>query len=172
MNSFKYSVTWLPLNPNLDQWVGLSHCPGKISFNEGSQNRLKNDLRVLQDLDVSCLVTLVTKQELLNLKMRDFNKSVRIEGFKHYVEPIMDMSAPTGRASIDMIGNLISDILSEVQSNKKVVIHCNYGLGRTGMVAGLLLKKMGLITEPIEHIRKYRPGSIETYEQATFINNF
>ena len=172
MNSFKYSVTWLPLNPNLHQWVGLSHCPGKISPKEGSQSRLKNDLRVLQDQDVSCLVSLLTKEELLNLKIRDFDKFIRTEGFKHYIEPIMDMSIPTGKTSVDLICKLISNILFEVESHKNVVIHCNAGLGRTGMVAGLLLKKMGLIAEPIKHIRKFRPGSIETHEQETFVNNF
>ena len=67
---------------------------------------------------------------------------------------------------------ILSNILFEVESHKKVVIHCNAGLGRTGMVAGLLLKKMGLIAEPIKHIRKFRPGSIETHEQETFVNNF
>ena len=117
MDSFKYSITWLPLNPSFDKWIGLSHCPGKISPKEGSQSRLRNDLKVLQGEDVRCLITLVSKEELVNLKIEDFNEFVKIEGFKHYVEPIMDMSVPTGKKSVNMIRKLISNILLEVKNS-------------------------------------------------------
>ena len=82
------------------------------------------------------------------------------------------MSAPSNANESNKISRLILTINTELEAKRKVVVHCNAGLGRSGMIVGLLLKKMALIKKPIEHVRKYRPGSIETLEQEIFIRNF
>ena len=47
------------------------------------------------------------------------------------------------------------------------------GLGRTGMLAALILTKLGLQTkQSIEIIRNNRPGSIETEAQENYVYEF
>ena len=59
----------------------------------------------------------------------------------------------------------------EIQKDKNILIHCNAGLGRSGLIAALLCKKLGIIDEPISFIRQYRPGTIETIEQEKLISS-
>jgi protein-tyrosine phosphatase len=47
------------------------------------------------------------------------------------------------------------------------------GLGRTGMIAALILTKLGLSAQQsIKVIRDNRPGSIETEAQENFVCEF
>ena len=62
--------------------------------------------------------------------------------------------------------------MNEVNNKRNVLIHCNAGLGRSGTIAALLIKLMGVYSDPINQVRKFRPGSIETIEQEKFVNEF
>src|SRR5260370_28682872 len=54
-----------------------------------------------------------------------------------------------------------------------VAIHCGAGLGRTGtMLACYFVKKGMSAPAAIAHVRRIRPGSIETPEQADAVNDY
>ena len=52
-----------------------------------------------------------------------------------------------------------------------VLIHCNGGKGRSGMIAALVLKAMKE-KDTIKKVRENVVGAIETEEQETFVENW
>ena len=53
-----------------------------------------------------------------------------------------------------------------------MLVHCAAGLGRTGMLAAMLLTELGVSpTDAIRRVRAARPGAIETEAQAAFVAN-
>jgi len=171
MKNYKFPVTLIPLSYNSKKLIGISHCPGKLSLKSGSSKQLCIDLESLRQQKIDCIVTLVAEIEIKTLGIENFNENVKLLNFIHYVEQIDDLCVP----SVDRkenIEELLKNIIYQFKSEKNVLIHCNAGLGRSGTIAALLVKLIGEFSNPIDHIRRYRPGAIETREQEQFVNKF
>ena len=84
-------------------------------------------------------------------------------------EPIDDMEAPT-QGQLD---RCVSAIVRAREKNMGVAVHCGAGLGRTGVVlAAYLIHQGEAARDAIAHVRRLRPGSIETEEQAAAVMEF
>ena len=79
---------------------------------------------------------------------------------------IPDYGMPT---NVDDLDQMLDCLLERMHLGESLVIHCAAGHGRTGMVATLLLARMGLpLGDAIERIR--RAGSApDTMEQRGFL---
>ena len=116
------------------------------------------------------VVTLLDNIEITRLNISTFGKFLKENNiyWKHF--PIQDLSVPTDR---DLFIKLLIHVKKLLDGDKSVLIHCYAGLGRTGLFATTLLVSLGLEAKvSIEHIRKIRPGSIETIEQENFIKQW
>ena len=84
-------------------------------------------------------------------------------------EPIADMEAPTP----EQLDRTISAISRAINQQMGVAVHCGAGLGRTGVVVACYLVDKGLSAQnAIARVRRLRPGSIETEEQADAVVDF
>jgi atypical dual specificity phosphatase len=84
-------------------------------------------------------------------------------GLLVFHEPLEDMEAP----SQDQLDRAVSAILRANERNMGVAVHCGAGLGRTGVVLAAYFVAKGLTpSNAIGRVRRLRPGSIETDEQA------
>ncbi len=85
-------------------------------------------------------------------------------------EPIKDYRSP----SLLKMHYLSSYIAKESLSNKKVLVHCKGGLGRSGtVVAGYLIVTRGLSwIEALKNIRHKKPGAIESLEQLSTLRAY
>jgi atypical dual specificity phosphatase len=84
-------------------------------------------------------------------------------------EPLMDMEAPTQ----EQLDRCVSAVRRATERNMGVAIHCGAGLGRTGTVLAAYLVATGMdANTAISRIRRLRPGSIETEEQAQAVYAF
>jgi protein-tyrosine phosphatase len=171
MDPYIFPVTFIPITHNLNQKIGISHCPGKLSGKIGSSMQLHLDLKSLKKQGVYCIVTLVDDSEIVDLGIKNFSDSISKFNFRHYREIIKDRSIPSVDQS-DNIKALLKNIRNQISLEKNVLVHCNAGLGRSGLIAALLVKTIGVFPDSISHIRRYRPGAIETKEQEGFINMF
>jgi atypical dual specificity phosphatase len=83
--------------------------------------------------------------------------------------PMEDMEAPTQ----EQLEKCISAILRAMDRKMGVAVHCGAGLGRTGVVLACYLVAKGQPPDnAIVRVRRLRPGSIETDEQAEAIHEF
>lgn len=84
-------------------------------------------------------------------------------------EPVEDMEAPTQ----EQLDRCVSSIDRALDQNMGVAVHCTAGLGRTGVVLACHLVVHGMsAANAIARIRRLRPGSIETDEQAEAVEEF
>ena len=164
-----FPISWIPVPGKDNQSFGVSNCPGKHQNSLLKKLSLKNDLNSIWNQEINCIVSLITKDELKKLDINDFDKTITKYGFEHYSVEIQDLGIP----STNQLGTfkiLTKNIIVAIKTEKKVLIHCNAGLGRSGLFAGILVKEMTDINHPIDYIRKFRKGAIETKEQEEFIS--
>jgi atypical dual specificity phosphatase len=83
--------------------------------------------------------------------------------------PMVDMEPPTQ----EQLDRCVSAIQKANDQKIGVAVHCGAGLGRTGVVLAAYLVAKGLkARDAIVRVRKLRPGSIETDEQAEAVVEF
>ncbi len=109
----------------------------------------------LREQGIELLVTLTEDRPRGNL-VDDANLLV-------FHEPLEDMEPPTQ----DQLDRCVSAILKATSRNMGVAVHCGAGLGRTGAVLAAYFVAKGMTaTNAIARVRRLRPGSVETPEQA------
>ncbi|HLJ94902.1 MAG TPA: dual specificity protein phosphatase family protein [Gemmataceae bacterium] len=84
-------------------------------------------------------------------------------------EPIDDMEAPTQ----EQLDRCVSAIARAHERHMGVAVHCGAGLGRTGaVIAAYLVHRGQSAREAMTELRRLRPGSIETEDQAAAVAEF
>jgi len=169
---FAFSALVAPgLGPN---GLMLCRCPGlrggqPRTIPPGSTAALEADLTLLASNGATDLVTLIGDDEREKLgvgalKQLAMNKELLWREF-----PITDRTAPTSGRQAEF-NQLLDEILTDLAAGQRLAIHCQAGLGRTGLLAASLLVRSGTgQDDAIALVRSARPGSIETSGQEDFI---
>jgi atypical dual specificity phosphatase len=90
-------------------------------------------------------------------------------GLLVFHEPLEDMEAPTQ----EQLDRVVSAMTRAMGQNKGVAVHCGAGLGRTGVVLAAYFVARGATAQnAIARIRRLRPGSVETDEQAEAVEHY
>ena len=156
----------IPLNPLKNGQLWISHYPGKKGI-ENKAIQAEMDLLELKKRKIDIVASLLERKELAELQIANLFELIKKHNFSHYYFPIQDKSVPKNKVQLR---RFLNNLCAEIQKDKKILIHCNAGLGRSGLIAALLCKKLGIVKEPISFIRQYRPGAIETKEQEKLIS--
>ena len=83
--------------------------------------------------------------------------------------PVVDMEAP----SQEQLDRALSAIKRAHERNMGVAVHCTAGLGRTGVILACYFVTKGMTAKnAIARVRRLRPGSVETDEQAEAVAEF
>jgi protein-tyrosine phosphatase len=154
--------------------VGITFCPGKhqASAYSGAWARdLDLDLAAIRQWGASAVLTLVTAEELVELKVEEISAATARHGMVWLHLPIVDVSTPTAawEALWQRQRNVVHDILD---AGGRVLVHCKGGLGRAGTVAARILIERGHSPEnAIAAVRAVRPGAIETRAQEVYVKS-
>ena len=120
-----------------------------------------SDLEFLKDNGIEAIVSL-TELPLHKTLIEEF-------GFEYKHIPVADLTSPT-QEQIEEFVTFVNNLMS---SKKKIVVHCDAGIGRTGtMLACYLVNKGRSAKNAITEVRKKRPGSIETMGQEETIEKY
>jgi ADP-ribosylglycohydrolase/protein-tyrosine phosphatase len=148
--------------------LGLTICPGKKDSFKWNRD-LEEDLRAILKWGASTAVTLIERHEFELLKISRLGERVQKLGMRWIHLPIRDVDVPDQRfeRAWSIAGPEIHD---RIQKGEKIVIHCRGGLGRTGLVAGLILVERGCDPrKAVQIVRATRPGAIETAAQEQYV---
>jgi atypical dual specificity phosphatase len=119
------------------------------------------DLRWLRRQGIEVLVSLTEDRP-----RRDWAEDASLLVFH---EPLEDMEPP----SQDQLDRCVSAITRALEHGMPVAVHCGAGLGRTGAVLAAYLVSKGMTAgNAIARVRRLRPHSIETEEQAEAVEHF
>ena len=117
---------------------------------------------------VSIVFTLVTDQEIAKKARRDILQLYAERGIRVYRLPFQDLTAPVA----DEFDRFAPVLLYHLQDSH-LAIHCNAGVGRTGVAAACLVARAYGIDgrQAIEHVRLQMMTDM-TDEQQRFVASF
>ena len=117
----------------------------------------KDEVKWLQEEGVKSIVTI--REEPLD---DDWTSDVN---YLHVLSD--DMGVPT----FDDLKNSVDFIHDRIENNEPVLVHCLAGLGRTGTILACYLIKYQKMSaeDAIQHVRKKRHGSIQSFVQEELI---
>ena len=119
------------------------------------------DFEFLKENSFEAIVSL-TEFPLNEALVEEFGFSV-----KHI--PVRDFEAPT----LEQVKDFIAFAEKARVEGKKLVVHCDAGIGRTGTVLACYLVSKGYnAAKAIEEVRVKRPGSVETIEQEELVMKY
>ncbi len=149
--------------------LGLTICPGKKDRWAGWDRDLHKDLRAIRDWGASTVVTLIEDHEFRLLGIETLGAQVGRNAMEWVHLPIRDVDAPDIR--FDSAWETQGPALHRrIDNGERILIHCRGGLGRTGLVAALILVERGADPhEAIERVREVRPHAVETRERERYV---
>ena len=160
------SISWIPIEKK--NLLGISQFPGKNSNNFFDLSLFTKDLEIINKQKIKLIVSLLPDMEINKLGFDDFIWSK--EEIEYIKFPIDDFGVPPNN-KYNELKKLISFIKENLMLSKHVLIHCNGGKGRSGMIAALVLKAMKE-KDPIKKVREKVIGAIETEEQEIFVKDW
>lgn len=118
---------------------------------------------------VSVIVLLAEDQECQAKARRDLRALYTQDGFTVVHLPIADFSIPDAQA----LRVALDATVREAQDGRHLAIHCSAGIGRTGLFAACLAKRLLNLTGElaIEWVRRHIAGAVETSQQRDFVTS-
>uniref|UniRef100_A0A8C5W563 Cyclin-dependent kinase inhibitor 3 n=1 Tax=Microcebus murinus TaxID=30608 RepID=A0A8C5W563_MICMU len=149
-------ISWLPLSRvNCSQFLGLCALPEELKSYG------------IQDIFVFCTRGELSKYRVPNLL--DFYQQYGITTHHH---PIPDGGTP----DIASCCEIMEELAICLKNNRKTLIHCYGGLGRSCLVAACLLLYLSDMVSPqqaIDSLRDVRgSGAIQTIKQYNYLHEF
>jgi protein-tyrosine phosphatase len=90
---------------------------------------------------VGCVVSLLEAHEVRELELLQELPLCEAQGMEFLSFPIQDRGTPVSLRDADA---LIDTLVSRLRDAIAVAVHCRAGIGRTGLVAGCVLSKLGM----------------------------
>lgn len=144
----------------------LTPCPGSKGFS------LASSLSVLKEAGTGMLLTLMFDKDMINNNITSLPQLCEESNIVWLQLPIVDDGAPCEVFERQWLKH-IDVILAAINNQDTITIHCKGGFGRTGLVAGLILRCHGLTAEQaMKKVKNVRPKSLKNERQLTYFNSF
>ena len=107
---------------------------------------------------------------ILNLcaECYDFHESERMNNLNVFHVPIVDEEAPTMAQANEIVKWIDLQRMSEV----KVLVHCRFGIGRTGTVVLIYLLHCGVGFKAAQELMEHTPSWPSTNVQKSFVDRY
>ncbi|XP_053290164.1 cyclin-dependent kinase inhibitor 3 [Pleuronectes platessa] len=166
-----FHVTWLPLSMvESSQFLGICALPG-CKYKENRRS-LQRDVEELKNQGVQDVFVFCTRGELNKYRVPSLLDVYRQRGLTVHHTPFLDGDAP----ELQQCCQILAELQVGLESNRRTVIHCYGGLGRSGLIAACLLLQLSptmTANKAIEILREHRGGgAIQTVKQYNFLHEF
>jgi protein-tyrosine phosphatase len=133
----------------------LTPCPGTQGVD------LADAIEQLRQAGAAAVVSMTPRGELEKLGVSALPEAVANGGMRWFQFPIEDDAAP-GPAFEQAWAAERDALLAMVSRHNGIAIHCRGGSGRTGFMAALLLRELGLDAEQADaEVRRLRPNALK-----------
>ena len=153
--------------------IGMTIAPGKHDEEADIvwKRNLKTDLtRLHEHYGIDRLVCLLEGEELHHLGIPNLLTAASAHGMVTEHLPIPDDGLPD---SMTAFSALVDQLLNAVSTGESVLIHCNGGRGRTGMLAACCLVGLGYFPEDaIVKIQQARTGALSVAIKRDYVHRF
>nr|XP_042697214.1 LOW QUALITY PROTEIN: cyclin-dependent kinase inhibitor 3 [Chrysemys picta bellii] len=172
-----FQISWLALSAvYCSQFLGVCSLPGTLALSAvycsqflGCLGLLAEELKGYgtQDIFVLC-----TRGELSKYRVPNLLNSYQQHGIIVHHHPILDGDTP----DIANCCTILEELRGCLENNRKTLIHCYGGLGRSCLIAACLLLQLSDAMEPQEAIESLRDlrgsGAIQTIKQYNYLHDF
>jgi ADP-ribosyl-[dinitrogen reductase] hydrolase len=166
----------IPLPAGIPGRLRITFAPGKHGPAELSsaihERDLNLDLLSLLELktDVLAGFTEAAEMEKLSVPLADLQAEVERLGMTYLHHSLPDRSAPRGEKDSQAALEFARQLAVRVQQGETVTVYCRGGLGRSGMMAAVVLTLLSEdADQAIEAVRAVRKGAIQTDAQEAFV---
>ncbi|KAE8290242.1 Cyclin-dependent kinase inhibitor 3 [Larimichthys crocea] len=126
----------------------------------------------LQNQGVQEVFVFCTRGELNKYRVPSLLDVYQQRGFTVHHMPFPDGDAP----ELEQCCQILEELQDSLENNRRTVIHCYGGLGRSGLIAACLLLQLSVTmtaNKAIEILREHRGGgAIQTVKQYNFLHEF
>ncbi|XP_005934050.1 cyclin-dependent kinase inhibitor 3 [Haplochromis burtoni] len=164
-------ISWLPLSiVGCPQFLGICALPG-CKYKE-IRRCLQRDIEELQNQGVQDVFVFCTRGELSKYRVPSLLEVYQQQGFRVHHMPFLDGDAP----ELNQCCQILDELQISLKNDRRTVIHCYGGLGRSALIAACLLLQLSSTMTPnkaIEILRHHRGGgAIQTVRQYNFLHEF
>ncbi|XP_021117732.1 cyclin-dependent kinase inhibitor 3 isoform X8 [Heterocephalus glaber] len=163
-------ISWLPLSRvNCSQFLGLCALPG-CKFKDVRRN-IQKDTEELKSYGIQDIFVFCTRGELSKYRVPNLLDSYQQCGIIAHHHPIPDGEAP----DIASCWEIMEELAICLRNNRKTIIHCYRGLGRSCLAACLLLYLSDTVSpqQAIDTLKDVRgSGAIQTIKQYNYLHEF
>jgi protein-tyrosine phosphatase len=153
-------------------WIDSSGT-GKIAISARPRGGdwLEDEIEGWHREGVEVVVSLLTSEEMQELGLERESDEAQRHGIKFMNLPIPDRGVPPAGSEA---ASFVEKVRKELESGRKVAIHCRQSIGRSGMIAAALLVKQGISpSEAIERVSRTRGLPVpETDQQRAWVFDF
>jgi protein-tyrosine phosphatase len=144
--------------------------PGKIYRSPMPYGDFDPDQRVMelyQQNNVEVIVMLVSDKEGIKKTGHNLVREYKARGFEVISLPIPDFSIPDE----EKLRKELKKVHSLLLAGQTVAVHCNAGIGRTGLFMACLARRVMGCTgnEAVSWVRQYIPHAVENEDQMKMV---
>ncbi|MEW7979137.1 MAG: tyrosine-protein phosphatase [Candidatus Sedimenticola endophacoides] len=151
MSAHPYDILALPKQGRLI----FTPCPGTKGVD------LATSVSELHQAGADAIVTMMTNEELAKFEVSSLPDVVRQSGLSWFHFPVEDDAAPAEDFEQSWLANK-PEVLAMIEQGKCVAIHCRGGSGRTGFMAAVIMRELGMDeAQATDLVKGLRPNSLK-----------
>ncbi|KAF7710748.1 cyclin-dependent kinase inhibitor 3 isoform X1 [Silurus meridionalis] len=164
-------ICWLSLSAiECSQFLGICSLPG-CRYKDIRRN-LEKDIGELRVQGIQDVFVLCERAELVRYRVPCLLESYTRSGLNVHHLPFPDGGVP----EMPQCARILDELQHCLHTQRRTVIHCYGGLGRSGLITACLLLHLSSTMTPtkaIEILRELRGrGAIQTVKQYNFLHEF
>lgn len=155
--------------------LGLSFCPGKkqaTSLTGGWDRDVAMDVATIREWGATTVITVLEKEEMAQLGVARLGDEVKQQGMD-WIHLTLPNDAIPGHAFLAQWNAVRQAVHARLENGEKLFIHCMGGIGRTSLLAGMMMVEQGTSAkDAVEAVRSARKDSFIVPEQVTYLEEY